>query len=57
MCTVTMTRTMPYVFDKEGEDTGKSDVQLAGHGCGGCHGCGCVTFWWGGCGGCGGDCD
>src|SRR6188472_220861 len=38
-----------YVFDKEGGDA-SSMVQLVGHGCGGCHGCG----HGGGCHGCGG---
>ena len=43
-----------YVFDKEGDGT-SSMVELVGHGCGGCrHGCGCVSFFFGGCGGCGG---
>jgi hypothetical protein len=36
-----------YVFDKEGDGT-SSMVELVGHGCRGCHGCGCHH----GCGGC-----
>jgi hypothetical protein len=39
-----------YVFDKEGDGTSPL-VQLVGHGCGGCHGCGGHG---GGCHGCGG---
>jgi hypothetical protein len=50
-----------YVFDKEGDAT-SSMVELVGHGCGGCHGCGhgcggcghgCGCHGCGGCGGCG----
>lgn len=43
-----------YVFDKEGADT-SSMVELVGHSCGGCHGCGSCGHG-GGChaGGCGG---
>src|SRR5262249_17830206 len=43
-----------YVFDKE-TGGGTPDVQLVGHGCGGCHACG-GCHGCGGCGGCGHGC-